>query len=168
MAKRREGNYDLLRVISTFMVVMLHTSGGFLKIDESGVPMNPSLSVMVFNTLTRFAVPCFFMLSGAFLLADERNADFSYFYRKSWKSIGITGAAFCALYFLYALAVPTLTTLVLGKRDAGELPGIALGVVKSTIEGTPYYHLWYLFVLLGCYAAVPLVIRMAGSLHGGY
>lgn len=31
---------------------------------------------MLINHVVRFAVPCFFMLSGAFLLADERNADF--------------------------------------------------------------------------------------------
>lgn len=76
MAKLRESNYDLLRIIGAFAVVMLHVSSEFLVYDESRVPTNDSFPVMLINYVVRFAVPCFFILSGTFLLADERNADF--------------------------------------------------------------------------------------------
>ena len=76
MSQNRESNFNLLRILSTFAVVMLHVSGSFLRMNEIGALGNCNHLVVVLNHIVRFAVPCFFMLSGAFILADERNADF--------------------------------------------------------------------------------------------
>ena len=65
MAKNRESNFDVLRILSAFAVVMLHVSGGFLQTDEMNVPTNCHFPIMLLNNLVRFAVPCFFMLSVA-------------------------------------------------------------------------------------------------------
>lgn len=78
--QKRESNYDILRVISAFAVVMLHVSGGMLAFNDMGVPTNLNLPLMLINHIVRFAVPCFFMLSGAFHLADKKNVDYRYFY----------------------------------------------------------------------------------------
>lgn len=82
MSNERESNYDLLRILSAFAVVMLLVSVVFLKFNDIKAPSNCSLSVIVLNTLTRFAVPCFFMTSGAFILADEKNADYKFFIKR--------------------------------------------------------------------------------------
>ncbi len=167
MAKNRESNFDLLRMLSAFAVIMLHVSDGFLQTDDMKAPTNCHFPIMLINHLVRFAVPCFFLLSGAFILADERNADYKYFYKKSFKNIGITSVIFCVLYVIYSVAKLMAGVFILKMHGTDHvLPGL-ISVFKNIVAGSPYYHLWYLFTLLGLYIAVPFVIRLAADLRGG-
>lgn len=166
MPKTRESNFDLLRIISTFAVIMLHISYWFLRFDETEVFTNCHFPTLFLTSITRFAVPCFFMLSGAFILADERNADYKYFYKKSIKNIGITGALFCLLYVLYRIA-KLLISAFLHKKDTDIIISGIISIIKSLIVGSPCGHLWYLFTLAGLYLAAPFVIHLAADLRGG-
>ncbi len=167
MLKKRESNFDLLRILSAFAVVMLHVSGSFLQPNEIGAFENCHLPVMVLNHIVRFAVPCFFMLSGAFILADERNADYKYFYKKSFKNIGITSVIFCVLYVIYGVVKLMAGVFIFKKHGTDHvLPGM-ISVFKNIVAGSPYYHLWYLFTLVGLYLAAPFVIRLSSNLFGG-
>lgn len=163
MVKIRESNYDLLRILSCFSIIMLHVSGGFLMCDDMGIPVNAFFSLMLINHLVRFAVPCFLMLSGAFLLADERNADYNFFYKKSIRNIGITGAVFFLLYTMYRVAKFLLRVFVLHMDGTDTV----FSIFKDTLRGRPSGHLWYLSVLIGLYLAVPFVIRLASNLQSG-
>lgn len=165
MIKIRESNYDLLRIISAFAVIMLHVSGGFLVYNEASVPTNCSFSVMLINHLVRFAVPCFLMLSGAFLLGDERNADYKFFYKKSIKSIGITGAIFFVLYTIYRVAKLVFGVFLLHTDDTDTFLGTLFSIFKDLLQGQPWGHLWYLSVLAGLYFAVPCVLRLDAGLR---
>lgn len=167
MTKNRESNFDLLRILSAFAVIMLHVSGGFLQIDEMKVPTNCHFPIILLYHIVRFAVPCFFMLSGAFILAEERNADYKYFYKNSFKNIGITSAIFCVPYVIFGVAKLMAGVFLFKKHGTDHvLPGL-ISVFKNIVAGKPYYHLWYLFTLLGLYLAVPFVIRLAADLRGG-
>lgn len=92
--KSRENNYDMLRAVSAIAVILIHVSNLYMEayMDESVfgiIYMNHILETSLFNILPRFAVPCFVMLSGAFILADGRNEDAVYFYRKTFRSVSI-------------------------------------------------------------------------------
>lgn len=166
MSKSREANFDLLRIISASAVVLLHISGSFLQCSDA-VPRNCTLPLMLINHIVRFAVPCFFMLSGAFVLDDERNVDYKYFYKKSFKNIGVTSIVFCVLYVLYGIARLMAGVFIFRRHRIGHvLPGL-LTILKSLIKGEPFYHLWYLFVLVGLYIAAPFIIRLAADLKRG-
>ena len=167
MTKTRESNFDLLRTISAFAVIMLHISYWFLRIDDTSVFTNCHFPTLFLTSITRFAVPCFFMLSGAFILADERNADYKYFYKKSIKNIGITGAIFCLLYVLYNIVKLITSVFILHKHETDYMLHGMLNIIKNMIVGSPYGHLWYLFTLAGLYIAAPFVIRLAVDLRGG-
>ena len=167
MYEKRESNFDLLRIFSAFAVVMLHVSGGFLQINEMKVPTNCSFSVMVLNHIVRFAVPCFFMLSGAFILDNERNADYKYFYKKALKNIGVTSVIFCLLYTSYSIARLILSVFILNKHGNDYFLNESFVVIKSLLIGQSSGHLWYLFTLVGLYLATPFVIRLASDLRGG-
>ena len=113
--KYRESNYDLLRLICTVAVILIHVANYFLKASfrtyskDIGFLFTGSLlATVVFDTLPRFAVQCFVMLSGAFNLDDKRNADYKYFYHKAFKKIGITGMVFSVAYTVYELIKITL------------------------------------------------------------
>lgn len=166
MSKPREANFDLLRIISAFAVIVIHVSGGFLRYKDA-VPQNCTPSLMILTHIVRFAVPCFLMLSGAFILDDERNADYKYFYKKSINNIGITSIVFCIVYVLYAITRLMVGVFMFKKHELDSvLPGL-LTILKNFIKGAPFYHLWYLFTLIGLYLAAPFVIRLAADLKLG-
>ena len=78
----RVKKYDYLRSISCIAIILLHVSSSYwscVSRDSSDFVI-----MTVYNALTRFAVPVFMMLSGAFLLEPEKNMEF----KDVWKRIG--------------------------------------------------------------------------------
>lgn len=63
--------YDILRVAACFSIVLLHVSASYWSVVD--VQGRDFLVMTVYNSVTRFAVPVFFMLSGLFLVAPERK-----------------------------------------------------------------------------------------------
>lgn len=158
---KREGNYDLLRIISAVAVVMIHVSsiwfdGAVESISKSGLSVTDIQSpywICIYGSLSRFAVPCFVMLSGAFILENEKNIEYKRFYSKSFAKIGIPAIIFSVVYIFYAIP--------------GCFFGVERGIVtllKSIIKGVPMYHMWYLYMLVGVYALAPVVLRFKNSI----
>lgn len=158
MGKEREHHFDLLRAFSIVSVVIIHVSGvwvdGFTAFVSQGGSaadlVHPAIACL-YNTLTRFAVPCFLMLSGAFLLANERNAEYGYFYARSFERIGIPALLFTLLYTLYRLPF----CFVGEKQGTEELWQLAREVLSGHLMG----HMWYLYMLLGVYLLVPVILQ---------
>lgn len=163
MRNQREANYDLLRIICAIAVIVIHVSGIYTdSINNSdffgALYEKHTLILMLWGALPSFAVPCFIMLSGAFLLDDDRNEDYSYFYKKSIKSIVIPTIIFSLLYFLYSEILICAGIIVKGK----EVSRILIPIMDF-IKGKPYYHMWYLYTLLGIYLFVPVILKVKKS-----
>ena len=93
------------------------------------------------------------MLSGAFLLANPKNQDFKYFYNKSFNYLGVQTIIYTIFYFLLFLVCKYLAIVYKGKASIEILVPIV-----SLLKGEPYYHMWYLYMLIGVYIAVPAII----------
>ena len=159
MEQRREGNYDLLRIICAVSVITIHVSATYktaITNEEifGTIYTSHIFTTVLYNTLSRFAVPCFVMLSGAFILSNDKNADYHYFYQKSYRSIGIPTFIFSVLYFLYSIVI-SIAIIKIRKDDWTVL----LTPVQDLIKGKPYYHMWYLYVIIGVYILVPILYR---------
>lgn len=63
--------YDILRVIACFSIVLLHVSASYWSVVY--VHSKEFLIMTIYNSLTRFAVPVFFMLSGLFLVSPQKE-----------------------------------------------------------------------------------------------
>lgn len=68
--KSRQSNFDLLRIISTISVVLIHVNATVANSNNISIVGFNICSLI--NIITRFSVPCFVMLSGAFILNNER------------------------------------------------------------------------------------------------
>lgn len=163
--KKRESNYDLLRILSAVAVIMIHVSGSYLDAGHDASKFGDyytlhTLTSCLYNVLSRFATPCFLMLSGAFILADDRNADYRRFYRKSFQKVGMPTLIFTVLYFLYSSAFAAYDVAT-NRAGFGRL----LYPIKAVITGSPFYHMWYLYMFLGLYIITPLVIRFKNSIE---
>lgn len=163
MESAREYNYDWLRVVSMIAVIMIHVSVIWVSdfstyVSEGGNVeelLYPMMSC-VYNTISRFAVPCFVMLTGAFVLSDSRTANYKEFYSKKIIKIGVPTIIFSCLYILYRIPF-----CFIGEQ-AGM--GRVFSLIKDIIKGSPFYHMWYLYMLVSLYFLAPIVIQFKDSI----
>ena len=110
-----------------------------------------------YNTLFHFAVPCFVMLSGAFLLANEKNGDSVSFYKRSIYKIGIPVFIFSIFYFVFDIAM-----VLINHRSALSIR-LLVKPIFHLLKGAPFYHMWYVYMIIWLYVLTPLIIKIKNS-----
>lgn len=145
----RQSNFDLLRIISTFAVVLIHVNANVA--DSNNISFVGFNFCSLINIITRFSVPCFVMLSGAFILSNERNADYKHFYAKSFYKIGIP-----LIIFSFLMLIISEVSAVLKGAGLAE-------PVLSLLKGE-FNNYWFMFMLAGLYFLVPIIIRIKNTI----
>lgn len=143
----REWKYDYLRVISTIAVILLHVESRFKA--EYFTQSNAAILEPFVHAACVFAVPCFFMLSGAFAIEGHKN---SY-----WKKSFIPFLLFAGFYAVYNAAY----YLRNGMTIVDTIEKIAI----DCFTGHAYYHLWYMYVLSVLMLFVPLFRKIKRKLN---
>lgn len=146
-----------------FAVITIHVSAIWVKgfssyIAEGGeiIKLIHPLSACVYNTISRFAVPCFVMLSGAFILDDEKTVNYKEFYSKKLMKIGVPTLVFSLLYILYRIPM-----CFMGEEN--YLIKL-VRLITDIMRGSPFNHMWYLYMLIGVYLLAPIVIQFKNSI----
>lgn len=139
---RKNINIDFMKTISAWAVVWLHVSASIV----TRYPDTHNIAWWVANTAdaySRWCVPVFVMISGALLLSKPSNMVIGDFYKKRMTRILPPLVAWTAVYLIFQV-------LIGGKF------GLKYSIM-SVVRGMPYYHLWYVYMLLGLYVAVPFI-----------
>lgn len=130
---------DILRIYSTFLVLLLHFSGiMWTRLDITSFDWR---IINIYNTFSRTAVPIFVMLSGIFFLNPKKNISITKLYKKYILRI------FISLIFwsiIYLILFPNLNFNIV------EISNVIL-------KGNTNYHLWYLYMLIGLYILTPII-----------
>lgn len=143
--KKREINYDYLRALSCIAIIMLHVSGSYWGAVDTG---NLEFLVMaVYNGLTRFAVPVFIMLSGAFVLDVSKENTITKCLRRFGKLV-LNFYLWSAFFAFQGIGIKLLT----GKVVTDELWKTSL---QRFLWG--HHHMWFVFLILGFYILVPIL-----------
>lgn len=137
----RQHYFDFLRVFAAFAVMILHVSAeNWLTADvyslEWGI-MN------FYDSLVRWAVPVFVMISGALFLSRDitlKKIVSKYIFR--------IFTAFLFWSFIYAF-------------DYYAKHRNVMGAIAFFVKGS--YHLWFLFMITGLYLIIPFVKKIAES-----
>lgn len=149
----RLNNYDLLRILCAIGVTLIHVTGIYrlntVALINQNEEINYTLIEAFFDCIGRFAVPVFLMLTGVFTLSNPKNKNFFYFYKKSIKNIFVPTIIFTILYIIYQIIIS-----VTFKDIKVE------NIIKNVVLGEPYYHLWYMYMLIGVYILIPFIIRL--------
>lgn len=140
----RNVSFDLLRIISALSVVVLHVSAQYIMIREVD-SLFFRLSNFL-NSISRFGVPIFVMLSGVLFLSEEKEISIKKIWTKYILRIFI-------LYAVWSFAYYVFQSLYMWKFDFWN-HGIA-----RTVLGCVYAsdHFWFLFMIMGLYALVPIL-----------
>lgn len=134
---------DVLRAGGIVAVVILHSAAPAVG-HPGEIPWSTWHAANLMDSASRWCVPIFVMLSGALLLDPSRREKPGAFYRKRLGRIGIPLASWCAFYLWWTgIYFDTPITW------RGALAAIALG--------SPYYHLYFLFVIAGLYLCTPIL-----------
>jgi surface polysaccharide O-acyltransferase-like enzyme len=137
---------DLIRTLAIVLVIFLHAAAFPYAIPEnvtSNVMWN-WWTVNIYDALGRVSVPLFVMLSGALLLDPAKvNEPLKVFFKKRLSRVGLPivfwGAAFFAWQFLV-------------NKEAFTVDNVINGVLLG-----PYYHFWFLYLLVGLYLVTPFL-----------
>ena len=144
----RLSNYDALRIVSAVAVIFIHVNWHFFS-SRSKLP-SLELNYLVesiINIITRFSVPAFVMISGAFNLRNEKNGNGLSFFKKSLWKIFIPTAMAILLFFLCDI----LKAVFFGWN--------LFSSVRRILSGG-YYNLWFVYMLAGLYLLTPLTVKL--------
>lgn len=142
--KKRNTSFDLLRIISAFSVIMLHASGIYLHQYPVGT-LGFRLSNFM-NSISRFGVPIFVMISGAIFLSETKQISVKKLWCKNIFRMAVVFGVWSFAYYVYQ-------SLYWWKFDFWRH-----GLLR-TITGCVYAsdHFWFLFMIMGLYALVPIL-----------
>jgi surface polysaccharide O-acyltransferase-like enzyme len=145
----RNYSMDGLRTLATLLVILLHVSSTYvIRTAESQVYDRSFWIANVLDSLSRICVPLFVMISGRYLLG--RNEPTIASYKKRASRIILPIVAWTLIYISYRAALGYLT-----QKELGLGP-----ILKDAILGIPFYHMWFLFMIIGLYAIAPLLNRL--------
>lgn len=142
-SQKRVGYADFLRCLAAFTVVVLHCTGPWVG-GALAVESKQWLACNILSALTRWAVPMFVILSGAFLLDPAKPLS-----RKGLAThiarVGVATLFWGLFYCLYE------------KRSMGLSLGWLAAGAKALWNSELHYHLWFTPMLLGLYIFLPLM-----------
>lgn len=98
------------------------------------------------NAMCRAGVPLFLMLTGALLLRRPMSA-LAPFYKRRFQRLAPALLGWSLFYLVWSALKAHVKNTAYSLSDA----------LVSFAQGTPYFHLWFVFMLVGVYAAFPLL-----------
>lgn len=144
----RISKYDVLRVFASLSIVLLHVSASYWSVVD--IHGREFLVMTVYNSLTRFAVPVFFMLSGLFLVSPNRENPMV---GKRILKLVMLFYVWSAFYAFQGIAVDTLK---------GEF---TMEVWRAALERFIFghVHMWFLQILCGFYLLIPVARQISAK-----
>lgn len=152
---RRIVQYDLLRIVACFAVVLLHVSGSYWYVVD--VESSDFLIMTIYNSFSRFAVPVFFMLSGLFLLDPERELS-----TKKW---GLKLAKLTAGFYIWSLFYAFQSVIFNGIRYGFDNVDSEMWSDAITRLVMGHGHMWFLLDLFGFYLLVPVFRKVCEDIR---
>ena len=141
---------DLAKCFAIIGVLLIHASGEGLF--YLGIGSRPWMQSLFWGSISRFAVPLFFLCSGALLLGDARKVTTRHVWTRSIPHM-------LAALFFWALLYRLVPVLRQGTMEKTEL----LRAISDVFCWRHEQHLYYLHILLLVYAALPVTRAFAAK-----
>jgi surface polysaccharide O-acyltransferase-like enzyme len=137
---KKTAYFNNLRIVATIAVVLLHVNSPSMY-QWGAIPYANWLFSDILNSLVRFCVPIFVMISGALNLT--KGQDLVSFFKRRFTKVIIPFAFWCVVYVAYVYFT------------AGG--GNYLYRLYEGVKNVPFYHLWFLYTLIGLYLFTPIL-----------
>ena len=137
--------FDYLRILATIAVMVIHIAAE--KILEPSVYSYDFNMLNIWDSLARWSVPMFAMLSGALFLDNSIPMTLKSVFKQNILRI-ITAFCFWSAFYVADY------TITYGGLD---IKGAALMFCQG------HYHMWFLFMIVGLYLIVPIMRKITES-----
>ncbi len=134
---------EALKIAALFAVILIHSAAPLLLRYHS---MGAEVWWIgnLYDSLARWCIPVFVMLSGSFLIDRADGKHWNQFIVRRMRRVVIPLIFWSALYFIWRREVN-------GENlDPGDFFALVLAEPA-------YYHLWFLYMLIGLYVIAPLL-----------
>ncbi len=142
--KTRVEYCDALRAISIIAVIMIHVISSFRELYV----VNNHFNYILFTTLrslTSFAVPMFFMLTGIFLIKRKKQYSYIDFVKKILKKFILPLLIVSIIYYLYDCIASISVSF--------SIKELIINLYSNSIK----YHLWYMYSIILIYFLIPFI-----------
>ncbi|MGM9795265.1 MAG: acyltransferase [Candidatus Aphodosoma sp.] len=138
---QRDYSMDILRILAILIVVFLHISYPFFEENTLNSPQ--WLRAIIPDTISRWGVPVFVMISGAFML--QKEIPIKVLFNKYIKRLVILLLCWNVIYH-----IPEIKSMSFSVKNV-------MSIFFSSGEG---YHLWFLYMLIGIYIIIPIIKKI--------
>lgn len=145
---------DILKLLACAGVVIIHLSG--YGLDLFPLLSFDWLSCAFWDSLARFAVPVFFMCTGALMLPPERSLSVKDVWKKYFLRVLIILLFWSWAYYMLVVAGQYL--LIWWTEE-----NFLLNSITHTLRFDHFFHLYYLQILLLLYALLPVLRALVRS-----
>jgi len=150
--QHQEKNYlwaDDLRAFATIGVIVLHVSAKIVN-QFGTVSVSDWWIGNVFDSLVRFCVPIFLMLTGALIL--PKTYRLKTFFKKRIARILLPFLFWSLIYIAYKIYL---------KWEQGYEMDLwqTYSYIVYQLKTGASYHLWYVYMLIGIYLVIPLISK---------
>lgn len=154
MNKKRITWIELLRIAACIGVIGIHAGSQHFR----DVPVDTSVWQVsnFYHGINRFAVACFIMISGSLYLSSKRTWDLKKLWMKNILPVASAYLFWQLFYGFYRIAVN-------GSPKIGIMEFFKKMMVYVS---EPYFHLWYLPMLIGLLVITPLIWEIVNSPRG--
>ncbi len=133
---------DLLKIFAIYGVMIIHCSAPYLV--EYAKSKTDWWAGNLYDSFYRWCIPIFFMLSGTFILEQVQRESVRHFLLKRFKRILVPFFLWSAVYFLWRVSV--------NKEQISFYE-----ILPLFIKEPAYYHLWFIYTLIGLYFLSPFI-----------
>lgn len=136
---------DFMNIFASFAVVVMHCSGMVFEYAETfswGVSL-------ILQSVSHFAVPAFFMITGTTLLEYKNKYDTVTFFKKRFKRTVIPFLFWSVFYIFFRSALNLMT-----------LPSFFDGI-KMILSNNVLNIFWFFYEIFGVYLSIPVISLIA-------
>lgn len=136
----------MLRALAIIGVVVLHISGQIVSSYSSSGLYNWLIGNFI-NSLTRWCVPIFIMISGALILNSDNQPTINIFLRKKITRVLLPLITWSIIYSIWSF-----------RKEIVSCESISiLNIIMNFFEGRVYFHLWFSYMIIGLYFITPIL-----------
>ncbi len=139
---------DQARVLAAILVVLVHVCTGPFENPDPGVHHTTWYLTAFIASASRVCVPMFFMLAG--FLTFRPDIEPITFWKRRLPRLLIPLVSWSLIYIVW--------------RQVWHGNQISLAsAIRLILTGEVYYHLWFLYSLVGIYLTLPFLTKLADS-----
>lgn len=137
-----------VRILAVFAVIIVHTAASVVL--QSSFSSEFWWAGNLWDSSARWSVPVFVMISGALLLTGGHSETLLGFYQKRLSKILWPLVFWTIFYLIWSQIIPRPLATTHPSRN----PYLAMAIQLAT--GQSYYHLWFLYMIVGLYVFTPI------------